>query len=228
MADYITKFANFNRDYVTTGFQMEGYYDHQIYPYLTRDQDKEYIEAVRRPHVLYDADKKQYIYELIFFPSNGFCLDNKPLPLNTTLKLKFNRLNSGYSTFFKTDPKTVPVNERVHHNKPLEIKDCYAICEYVSSPSMRNYFSRIRSKPISYKYQEVTVATRDIPMNQESITLHNIKGGNTPTHFFFALTDTDAFQGQFDLETCSFGFHEDLTRINLTLNGQSCSGYPQV
>ncbi|CAG5103486.1 Oidioi.mRNA.OKI2018_I69.chr1.g793.t1.cds [Oikopleura dioica] len=226
LADFITKYANFNRDYITTGFQMEGYYDHQIYNYLENADDKAYVAKLRRPQCLYDPASKKYIYELIFFPSNGFCLDNKPLPLNTSLKLKFNRLNAGFSTYFLS-PDGEKVNTGVHYNKPLEIKDCYALCEYVSSPSMRNYFTRIRSKPITYKYDEVTVSTRTIPSGTESITLHNIKGGNTPAYFFFALTPTDAFQGQGDLETTSFGFHQDLTSINLTLNGQSCMGYPQ-
>ena len=204
---------------------MEGYYDNEIYEYLANKTDKEEVKLLRRPQCLHDSKLKKYIYELVFFPSNGFCLDNKPLPLNTTMKLKFNRLRSEYST---VHIGSTSEGQKAHQGQPLEITDCYALCEYVSSPAMRNYFTRIKSKPISYKYQEVTVSTRDIPENTNNITLHNIKGGNTPAYFFFALTQTDSFQGSMSKETSSFGFHADLQNINLTLNGQSCVGYPMV
>ncbi|CBY08178.1 unnamed protein product [Oikopleura dioica] len=210
-------------DYVTSAYQMEGYYDNEIYEYLANKTDKEEVKLLRRPQCLHDSKLKKYIYELVFFPSNGFCLDNKPLPLNTTMKLKFNRLRSEYST---VHIGSTSEGQKAHQGQPLEITDCYALCEYVSSPAMRNYFTRIKSKPISYKYQEVTVSTRDIPENTNNITLHNIKGGNTPAYFFFALTQTDSFQGSMSKETTSFGFHADLQNINLTLNGQSCVGYP--
>ncbi|CAG5104413.1 Oidioi.mRNA.OKI2018_I69.chr1.g1241.t1.cds [Oikopleura dioica] len=219
LADYMTKFGNFNRDYVSSAYQIEGYYDHEVYDYLTQP-DKEVLKQIRRPQCFRDGD--HYVYELVFFPSNGFCLDNKPLPLNTTMKLKFNRLRSEFSTvYIGSTPE-----QATHKGKPLEIKDCYAVCEYVSSPSIRNYFTRIKSKPISYKYQEITVSTRDIPEKTGNLTLHNIKGGNTPAVLFFGLTNTKSFQGAIDKETTAFGFHQDLQNINLTLNGQSCLGYP--
>ena len=87
---------------------------------------------------------------------------------------------------------------------------------------------RIKSKPISYKYDEVTVSTRDISKDVKNITFHNIKGGKTPKFFFFALTRTSDYQGSSTGETTSFGFHKNLTNIDLTLNGQSLSGFPMV
>ena len=195
-----------------------------IWSYLAQEQDKKRTKNDRRPQCKYDEASKKYIYELVFFPSNGFCLDNKPLPLNTSLKFKFNRLDSGFSSvYIGKDPQN-----GVHKGRPLQIKDCYAICEYVSSPSIRNYFTRIKSKPISYKYDEVTVSTRDISKDVKNITLHNIKGGKTPKFFFFALTRTSDYQGSSTGETTSFGFHKNLTNIDLTLNGQSLSGFPMV
>ncbi|CAG5106753.1 Oidioi.mRNA.OKI2018_I69.chr1.g2986.t1.cds [Oikopleura dioica] len=222
LADYLTKLTNYDPQYVMTAFQIEGYYDEYNFETLATDAAKEEIRDGRRPGCFVNSDGN-YVYELIFLPTHGFFLENKPLPLNTDLSLTLYRLKHEFSTIFiGSDP-----NNKLPAGEALKITDAYAMVEYVSSPSLRNHFARIKSKPISYKFNDTMIKTMALPKGRKQVQLLNVTGGNTPAYMFFGLIKTDALFGSDAFESTNFSFHQDLTQINVTLNGQSLHGYPQ-
>ena len=224
MADYLTKKCNFDPLYVVSAFQIEGYYDDFQLETLQADSTKRDVIKGRRPQCYVNPVTGNFMYELILLPTHGFFLENKPLPTNTEVMLTLHRLSHEFSTLFvgSKDDKKLP------EGSCLKITDAYALVEYVSSPSLRNYFSRIRSKPISYKYNDTLVTTMDLPIGRKNVHLHNITGGNTPAYIFFSLIQTKALNGTDEMESTNFAFNRDLTSVNVLLNGQSLNGYPQV
>ena len=224
MSDYLTKKCNFDPLYVASAFQIEGYYDDFQLETLFDDSTKKEIINGRRPQCYVDPQTGNFIYELILLPTHGFFLENKPLPTNTEVMLTLHRLSHEFSTLFvgPSDAK------KLDPGSCLKITDAYALVEYVSSPSLRNYFNRIRSKPISYKYNDTLVTTQDLPKGRKHVQLHNITGGNTPAYVFFSLIQTKALNGTDEMESTNFAFNRDLTSVNVLLNGQSLNGYPQV
>ena len=223
LADYLTKLTNYDPQYVMTAFQIEGYYDEYNYETIAEGTDKDLIRDGRRPGCFVNSDGN-YVYELIFLPTHGFFLENKTLPLNTDLSLTLYRLKHEFSTIWigKNEADKLPAGEA------LKITDAYAMVEYVSSPSLRNHFARIKSKPISYKFNDIMIKTMALPKGRKQVQLLNVTGGNTPAYMFFGLVKTEALFGSDAHESTNFSFHQDLTQINVTLNGQSLHGYPQV
>lgn len=62
-------------------------------------------------------------------------------------------------------------------------------------------------------------------MNQQSIRLENLRGGNTPDYIFVGIIDTKALNGDFSLGSTVFQNHE-IQDFSLTLNGSACQGFP--
>ena len=199
---------------------MEGFFDEYTYEDMTDDQKKEIVSHRRK------MSKKvgsKYIYQFIMVPTAGFLHENKPLPPNVELKLSFDRLAAEFSTLLvdaSGDPSGDPLRGTV-----LDLKDVYAQVEYVSSPHWRSYFDHISDKPVSYNFDECNVLYKTLPMEEQTIRLDNIKGGNTPDYIFMAIAKTDSISGNLALSSVNFNFGK-IKEINLTLNGMSCHGYP--
>ena len=58
-------------------------------------------------------------------------------------------------------------------------------------------------------------------MNQQSVRMENLRGGNTPQFVFFGLIETAALNGSSTLSSSVFKNY-DLQEVSLTLNGQTC------
>ena len=71
------------------------------------------------------------------------------------------------------------------------------------------------------KYDEISVLCRSVPSNEQYVRLENIRGGNTPDYVFFDLVKSSAL----DLTSLNFTNNE-IKEVNLTLNGNSCNGFP--
>ena len=161
------------------------------------------------------------IYDFMFIPNCGFLNSNLPLLNNCELKLSFDRINSDVA-FIATG--SVPDGSNIS-GKPIEIKDCYAISEYISSEKLRSYFNRIEGGPITYNFEECEVTLKTLPLNETDVRLDNIKGGNNPNCLFAAIIPTANLNG--DMAQSATGFqHHDVTNVNITLNGNSVNGYP--
>ena len=146
-------------------FQCEGYHD-----LLNLDLDKLEKADTTLKHRKYQGtlNNGKRVYDFLFIPNNGFLNSNLPLVNNTELKLSFDRapLNMSFMA-----AKTVTETGDV-----IKLKDAFAITEYISSDEMRKYFSKIDTSPISYKFDEIEITLKTLPMNETDIRLDNIKG----------------------------------------------------
>ena len=196
-------------------FQTEGYFDDLNFGELT-DEGKIALKDSRRSGCQHKNGK--YIYQLMMIPTDGFLLDNKPLPPNVEMKLTLRRQNAKFSTLkiANDSPDLVDV---------LELKNCYAKVEYVSSKHLREQLNPQRS--VSYKYDDLNVVIRSLPKGERRVRVENLVGGNTPSHLFAGIIPTDCIDGNNSSETISFK-RNGLTSFDLALNGSSCHGFPMV
>ena len=217
LADYINKLGNFNQPYVETAFGLEGYYDNYNYDIATLETAKSVIEKRQLGYhtKILSSGKKTYIYEFVMIPNIGFLGDPTPLLNNCELKLNFDR-SPAASAIMSTKDVEAPY---------LEIKDCHAVTEWVSSTNLKNHFAQIEYNPISYRYDEIEVLTKALPMDTKNLRLDNLRGGNTPSYIFAGITEADAINGDLALSSTNFACH-NVTDINISLNGTSVTGYP--
>ena len=214
LIDYIQKYGNFNCNAISSMFQCEGYHD--LFNLDYEKLSKLSTTIINRRHQGLEKNGNR-IFDFIFIPNCGFLNSNLPLLNNCELKLSFDRCPT--STAFLADPSVEDTNQ------VLEIKDCYALTEYISSDSLRNYFAKIDSGPIRYKFEECEISLKNIPLNETQIRLDNIKGGNNPLCLFAGLIKTSALTGNPALSSTGFRIC-NVESINITLNGNSVNGYP--
>ena len=152
-------------------------------------------------------------------PNDPFLNENQPLPPGVELQLSFDRLAAEFSTYhIGAKPDTLK-------GKPLDLTNVYAQVEYVSSTSLRHYADSIENAPISFKYDDCSVLYKALPTGEQSIRLENLKGGNTPDYLFIGIIETAALNGNTSESSVKFKNHK-IKEINLTLNGNSCLGFP--
>ena len=143
----------------------------------------------------------------------------EPLLKDCELKLRFERAPWNVAV--------QAVNENPAALDSIEIKDVYAISEYISSPQWRKYFDKINGSPIMYEYQESEAIIKTLPQNETEIRLDGVKGGNLPTYLFAGIIPQSSLNGDAKhSSTCfkSYGVKE----FNITLNGNSVNGYPLI
>ena len=209
MADYIYKVGNYNIEFIKSGFIGEGYTDIYNANYAQAAQLTE--AAIRKSYGT--AVDPNIVYDFCIIPTVGFLGTNDPLPVNTEVKLSFDRTVPAVSILSDADPG---VN--------LEIKDCFAMTEYISSPSLRTYLDSIDTLPLRYDFEDCEVYTKNIPQGETNIRFDNLRGGNVPSHMFIGIIETAALNGDFALSSTKFSPHE-VSQMNIYLNGNSVNGY---
>ena len=214
--DWIVKYGNLNPDYVTSVYEIEGYFDKYGAFEELSDDGKNQVIAHRRTDISIKNGK--YVYEFIMTPNDSFLNENHTLPPGVEMKLTFDRLTAQHSAI------SISTDQGLQ-GKVLELKDVFAQVEYISSPILRSYFDTKDVEPISYKYDEISVLCRSVPTNEQYIRLDNIKGGNTPDYVFFGLVKSSALNGSLSYASGNFK-NNGIKEVNLTLNGNSCHGYP--
>ena len=221
LADYIYKIGNYNTDYIMSGFASEGYADILNIGKSNLASSSTGIAAIiknrhRGAFDFTESGAKKRRYEFIIIPTIGFLGSNDPLIPDCELKLSFDRLAPKMSLISLKD------------NPPdfdgLDIKDCYALTEYISSPSLRAHYATLSTKPIVYEFEDIEVLVKSLP-NDSMVRLDNIRGGNIPSYIFAALIPSADLNGNID-ESCTGFKHFDVEEINITVNGNSVSGYP--
>ena len=196
LADYIYKYGNFNTSTITSVFNPEGYID-------CYNSDKAQLSAggnskivARRKYQAFASGTNQR-YEFIICPNIGFLASPDLLMKDCELRLNFDR-----------SPATTSLVECAAITNVcdfIEIKDCCAITEYVSSPSLRQHFETIDSRPLVYEYDDCEVILKSIPLNDTDIRFDSIRGGNIPDYIFAAVIPQASLNGEF--ETSSTYFH---------------------
>ena len=195
---------------------IEGYHD--LYNFSAAELQHQ-TSTVARRETQSRVKKDNRVYDFIFVPNSGFLNSNLPLLKNCELKLSFDRLNAETS-LMKVGTVTTSCT-----GSPLVIKDCVAITEYVSSEKLDKYFMSIETSPITYLYQDCEVILKNLPLEETSLRIDNIKGGNTPSCLFAAIIPSEYLSGTEPNSSTSFQQH-NVSSFNITLNGNSVNGYP--
>ena len=209
--------ANFDSYMIQSGFVTEGYFDNFNYDAKLIKEESGSIK-MRRTWGM-QAKNNIMRYEFAFSPNTGFLASPDLLLKDTELKISFDRTSAAAALLEVGD-----VNSQCNF---IEIKDCYAVTEYVSSPAIRDYFNSIEHRPFVYQYEEVDVMVKNLPLNETDIRFDNIRGGQLPSFVFIGLIPQDALNGSFELSSTSFKC-QNVTDMNITLNGNSVHGYPMV
>ena len=214
LTDYIYKTTNYDSKMTETGFMIEGYFDHYNADDTELMAEPSLIE--RRSYLYHQSGTKRR-YEFAYTPSMGFLGSPLPLLNDTELKISFDRC--------KPETALIATSSITNDCEYIEIKDCYAVTEYISSPETRELFQSIDISPIIYDYDSVDVLIKNIPKGETDIRLDNIRGGINPSYLFLGLIPQKSLNG--DYSKCSTSFrHYGLNEINITLNGNSVNSYP--
>ena len=201
---------------IRTCFNTEGYFDHynSDSTELAGNGAKKVIE--HRQHAGYKNGTK-IRYEFVLSPNVGFLASPDLLMKDCELKLTFDRAPIE-NAFVKFGTPTDVC-------ETLEIKDCVAISEFVSSPGLRDYFARIDTTPIVYEYDDCDVLLKSIPNSETTIRFESLRGGNVPDYIFAAVVPQSCLNGDFAKSSTYFHRH-GVNEVNFTLNGNSVNGYP--
>ena len=200
-----------------SGFMTEGYFDTFNMDASNLKIESSGMKERREQGSTLSADNSTRRYEFVFTPNTGFLASPDLLLKDTELKISFDRTDPGTSLL-----KTATIETEC---KYLEIKDCFAVTEYVSSQDIRDYFEVIETRPFVYEYEEVEVLVKNLPLNETDIRFDNIRGGALPNYMFVGLLPQKALNGDFDFSSTNFRCY-NLTDLNITLNGNSVHGYP--
>ena len=220
MTDYIVKVGNFNQSCIESALNTELYFDSANCSYDDLHPNKAEVERTRRNYWGVLNDKGQYSYDFSIIPSFGFLADSLPLVKNVELKLSFDRANGNVGALKWSEETNL-----ASLDTPLEITNCHAITEWVSSPSLRSFFDGIDLNPIVYKFEEAEVVVRTLEKDVDSIRIDAVKGGNLPSYIFAGIIPQTSLGGT--LDSCSTEFNQHgVVRFNLTIDGQSVNGYP--
>lgn len=219
MIDYLEKIGNFNANYIDSIFSVEGYHDLYNFSSTELALDKSLIR-VRQLQGRPTGDGTTRWYEFLFIPNSGFLNSNLPLMPNCELKLSFDRLDGDVAMLEYGGAIDTPIK-----GSPIQIKDCVAITEWVSSEKLEQHFMKIDTSPMPYHYEDCDVTLKNLPLNETNIHLDNIKGGNTPLCMFAAVIPSSSLNGDTTKSSTAFSCH-NVTNMCITLNGNPVNGYP--
>ena len=222
MSDYLYKVGNFNNQMIHSCFNIEGYFDHFNSDSIelgvaASSPDSGPGKVVKHRKFASSTSGTIERHEFAICPNIGFLASSDLLMKDCELKLTFDRA-SVKNALIEYGTVTNACTE-------IEIKDCVAITEYVSSPSLRDYFEKIDVSPIVYEYDDCDVLLKSIPNNVTTVRFDNLRGGNVPDYIFAAVVPQSALNGDFTKSSTYFKRH-GVTEVNFTLNGNSVNGYP--
>ena len=207
--------GNYDGGLIDTGFIFEGYVDNY------NCGSKEFAMSggseivANRKYSRYEVSGKT-IYEFAIIPNTGFIGSPDLLLKNCELKLSFDRAHPSLAVLKVGEAELPDV---------LEIKECFAVTDYISSPDIRDYFSTIETQPFVYSYDDVDVIIKNIPLGETEIRFDTLRGGNTPSYMFVGIIPQKSLIG--DVEESSTGFRaNNVSEMNITYNGNSVNGYP--
>ena len=209
--------GNYDGGMVDTGFIFEGYVDNYNCgaKELSTTGGRE-VEANRK--YMRHTEAGKIIYEFALIPNMGFLASPDLLVKNCELKLSFDRAPFSVAVV-KTGTPTIEIKD------VIEINNCFAITDYISSPNIRSYFSSIETTPFVYHYDDVDVIIKNIPIGESDIRFDTMRGGTTPSYIFVGVIPQKCLMG--DETVSSTGFRaQNVSEMNITYNGNSVNGYP--
>ena len=209
------KIGNFSVSAITTCFQPEGYFDIYNFNKTNLAANTNMMNA-RRKGSSEVGSKTRYEFE--FSPVNGFLSSPDLLMTNCELKLSFDRAAVKQALLRLDNDSSLT---------DLEIKDCFALTEYVSSGSIQKHFENIHYEPIMCEYEDTKVLIKSLSTDETTIRIDNIRGGNTPRYLFAGIIPTKNLQGDWSESATCFQ-QNNVTEFNISLNGNPVNGYPMA
>ena len=182
-----------------TALSHEGYFDYF-------NSDKAEISQEHSSNIINRRKFNSHLsgttrrYEFVFCPMIGFLASPDLLMKDCELKISFDRANAA-NAILEYGPVTNACTG-------IEIKDCYAITEYVSSPSLRSHFEQIDISPLVYEYDDCEIMMKSLPLNDTDIRFDTIRGGNIPDYIFAAVVPQSSLNGDFETSTTYFHRHK--------------------
>ena len=168
LTDYISKIENFDFEALHIGWQTEGYFYDSNYEGGSTLRGTIWEKLVKKRTDCSTVVGNKRRYEFAYIPYAGFLASPELLLKDCELKLSFDRANPNIA-LTKMEESTPPTT--------IEIVDCYAMTEYISSPGIRNFFDSIDQQPISYEYEETEVLIKSLPKDTTNIQIDNIQIG---------------------------------------------------
>jgi len=224
--------ANYNWDYVSgTLGQLEGYglsafsCDREDVEYYTSTYKHKHTPLEDREMMVEDGNiDKTTLYVLSL--EGGILTCPQPLLNNTEVKLSLVRALASIGLLYREYGENVTQPTSMD-NQPLELVDPYLEVEYVSSPYLRNFYSQIIDRPITFRYDDCNIYMKTVNSGQSMIRVNNVMGGLTPDYLFAGLIKSDALNGDFNLSSTNF-FNPGYKELCITLNGMPVQGYPMA
>ena len=173
---------------------------------------------MRKKGCYHNITTKKRVYEFVIIPNCGFLNSPEPLMKNCELKLSFDR-SKPYTSIIDIGTGTPALFD------PIEIKDVVALTEYVSSPSLRNYFESIDYSPLSYEFDSCQMMVKSIPVGETEIRFDNLRGGKVPMAMFAAIIPQANLSGDAEHSSTMFKLN-NVDQMDFTLNGTSVHGFP--
>ena len=178
LSDYMMKLGNFDQNHLETLLNCEGYYD----AYNADKQDliktsfnkivdfrssgiKEETETITSKEGV-TSERKWRWYEFCFSPNIGFLADTLPLITDTEVQICFERAKPEVALIELDDDMELEY---------IELIDCKAQTEYVSSPSLRAYFQTIQTNPIVYEFDNIDVMTKPMSVTDTIVRVDHIR-----------------------------------------------------
>ena len=212
LVDYMSKFGNLDSSNVVSVFSSSGYRD--IANFTLDALPEGYIENRQLDATL---DNNEYTYDFVLIPYCGFLASPHLLLNGCELRINLDRADPKCS-FLRKDSKTTTLSK-------IEIEDCYATVDYISSPQLREYFERVSMNPIIYEYDDLNVMTLSIPQHETHIRFDNIRTPQKPSYLFAGILESGDLNGVYDKPSTSFQLQK-VKEMNILFNGNVCPGYP--
>ena len=221
LLDYIQLYGNFNPDYISSSFYPAGYFDSYNLDTVDFEGKADQLSTLEKSRYSFVKSANGHTtFDLLFKPPAGILNSSQPLLPKTEMMLSFDRAPAELSLINKTSDYDSPLA-----GQAIELSHVFMRAEYYSTPKLRNLFSTIATKEISYKYDELSVYQKNLPQGTNIIRLANLIGGNTPQYLFAGVIESDAITG--DFLKCSTAFkRHGVKEFDLTLDGYSVHGFP--
>lgn len=201
---------------IKTSYAVEGYFDNLNFSSTNMKGNASY-KKTRTDISHHDTSAKTRTWTFVICPNFGFLGSPEPLMKNCELKLSFDR----------SDPYTcvLDVGSATPALDKIEIKDCYAVTEYISSEPLRNFFDSVTYEPIRYEYDACEVMVKSIPTGETAVRFDNMRGGRLPLAMFAAIIPQAYLHGDKAYSSTYFRCN-NVEEMNISLNGNSINGYP--
>ena len=219
-SEYLAINGNYDSEYLSTGLASLGYFDN--WNLDTKDLNGTRLSIVEsnRDSLLDPSSFKTgyKTYSFMYRLPTGIFNCIKPLGPNHEVKISFERAPSELSLIAEKAE-----NENPLKGKSIELRNVFCKTKYISSQYLRDQIRQNETQ--DYKFDEISVYQKNLPIGEISIRIQNIIGGQTPNYIFAGIVPAKAFHPDETKSLTKFG-HYGVEEFSFTVNGQIVNGFP--